>query len=74
MLGVNDVAQNDLLAGDARVIARYVKGKGLAGVRFWSLDRDQPCARPPSGASPRCSGIESVPALGYSAALDPTQR
>ena len=74
MLGVNDVAQNDLLEGDAKVIARYARDKGLAGVRFWSLDRDQPCARPPSGASPRCSGLENVPALGYSAAFDPSPR
>ncbi len=74
MLGVNDVGQNDLLAGDAKVIARYARERGLAGVRFWSLDRDQPCPRPPSGASPRCSGLESVPALGYSAAFDPSQR
>jgi chitinase len=74
MLGVNDVAQNDLTDRDAEVIARYVRDKDLAGVRFWSLDRDQPCPRPASGASPRCSGLESVPALGYSAALDPSQR
>jgi hypothetical protein len=74
MLGVNDVAQNDLTDRDAKVIARYVRDKDLAGVRFWSLDRDQPCPRPASGASPRCSGLESVPALGYSAALDPSQR
>lgn len=74
MLGVNDVAQNDLLATDAKVIARYARDKGLAGVRFWSLDRDQPCPRPPTGASPRCSGLENVPALGYSSAFDPSQR
>ncbi len=74
MLGVNDVAQNDLLDDDARVITRYASEKGLAGVRFWSLDRDQPCPRPPAGASARCSGIESVPALGYSAAFDPSPR
>ena len=74
MLGVNDVAQNDLLESDAKVIARYARDKGLAGVRFWSLDRDQPCPRPPTGASPRCSGLENVPALGYSAAFDPSPR
>ena len=74
MLGVNDVAQNDLFSIDARVIARYAREKGLAGIRFWSLDRDQPCPRPPSGASPHCSGLEGVPALGYSAAFDPSQR
>ena len=74
MLGVNDVTHNDLLQNDAKVIARYAKEKGLAGVHFWSLDRDQPCQRPPSGASPRCSGLESVPALGFSAAFDPSLR
>jgi len=74
MIGVNDVPLNDLTLQDAKVIARYARDKGLAGIRFWSLDRDQPCARPPSGASPRCSGLENVPALGYSAAFDPSQR
>ena len=74
MLGINDVMHNDLLQNDAKVIARYAKEKGLAGLHFWSLDRDQPCPRPPSGASPRCSGLESVPALGFSAAFDPSLR
>ena len=74
MIGVNDVPLNDLRLEDAKVIARYAVEKGLAGVRFWSLDRDQPCPRPSSGASPRCSGLENVPALGYSAAFDPAQR
>lgn len=74
MIGVNDVPLNDLTLEDTRVIARYAAEKGLAGIRFWSLDRDQPCPRPPSGASPRCSGLENVPALGYSAAFDPAQR
>jgi hypothetical protein len=74
MIGANDVPLNDLTLEDARVIARYAASKGLAGVHFWSLDRDQPCPRPPSGASPRCSGLENVPALGYSAAFAPAQR
>jgi chitinase len=74
MIGVNDVPLNDFTLDDARVIARYSANKGLAGIRFWSLDRDQPCSRPPSGASPHCSGFETVPALGYSAAFDPGQR
>jgi len=73
MIGVNDVPLNDLTSESSRVIARYARDKGLAGVRFWSLDRDQPCPRPPSGASPVCSGLQDVPALGYSKALDPKQ-
>lgn len=74
MIGVNDVPLNDLTLEDARVITRYAREKGLAGVRFWALDRDQPCPRPPSGASPRCSGLENAPALGYSATFDPLKR
>ena len=74
MLGVNDVAQNDLETSDAKVITRYATEKGLAGVRFWSLDRDQPCQRASSGASPHCSGLDSVPALGYSGAFAPSRR
>jgi len=74
MIGINDLPLNDLRLEDARVIARYATSKGLAGVRFWSLDRDQPCPRPPAGASPLCSGLEAAPALGYSAAFDPAQR
>lgn len=74
MLGVNDVAQNDFQVADARVIANFAKAKGLAGIHFWSLDRDRPCARPATGASPRCSGFEGVPALGFSAAFDTLAR
>jgi chitinase len=74
MIGVNDVPLNNFAVEDARVIARYAARKGLAGIRFWSLDRDRPCPRLPAGASPHCSGFETVPALGYSAAFDPAQR
>jgi hypothetical protein len=70
MLGVNDVANNDLRLEDAKVIARYAIQRRLAGVRFWSLDRDRPCPRAPSGASPVCNGLDGVAALGYSAAFD----
>ena len=74
MLGGNDVADNDVLPEDAKVIARYARDSGLAGVHFWSLDRDRPCPRPASGALPSCSGLDRVPPLAYSAAFDPTQR
>lgn len=70
MLGVNDLAANDFQLGDAEVIGRYARARGLAGVHFWSLDRDTPCARPPAGASATCSGMPAVPALAFSAAFD----
>jgi hypothetical protein len=36
---------------------------GLAGVHFWSLDRDTPCSQ--STASPTCNSVPSTTALQY---------
>ena len=70
MIGVNDVAANDFHVQDAEVIARYALKRGLAGVHFWALDRDTPCARPASGASPICTGMPGVPALAFGRAFE----
>ncbi len=70
MIGVNDVAANDFTIADATRLARYARERGLAGLHFWALDRDTPCPRPAQGASAGCSGIESVPALGYLQAFE----
>ena len=70
MLGVNDVAANDFHPVDAEVIARFARSRGLAGIHFWALDRDTPCARPAIGASSTCSGLPDVPTLAFSAAFD----
>jgi hypothetical protein len=69
MMGVNDVAANDFGMVDAEIVAAFVREKGLAGLHFWSLDRDAPCARPASGASPVCSGMPGVPAFSFGRAL-----
>ena len=68
MVGVNDVAQNDTRPVDIEAIARFYGDKGLAGLHFWALDRDQPCERPPMGASPLCSGMPQVSAGEFSRA------
>jgi len=70
MIGVNDVAANDFALADATRVARYARERGLAGVHFWSLDRDTPCPRPAQGASAVCSGLESVPAGAYLQAFE----
>jgi hypothetical protein len=70
MIGVNDVAANDFTLADAARLARYARERGLAGLQFWSLDRDTPCPRPAQGASATCNGLESVPALGYLRAFE----
>jgi chitinase len=70
MVGVNDVAANDFTVADADVIARYARRQGLAGLHFWALDRDTPCAGPASGARPDCSGLQQVPVRGFSRAFE----
>jgi chitinase len=57
MIGVNDVPNNDFTRKDARVLARAVRKLKLAGMHYWSLDRDLPCPVPAQGASATCSGM-----------------
>jgi chitinase len=59
MIGVNDVAANDFTVRDARVLAKAVKLLNLAGLHFWSIDRDRPCPEPSTGAVATCSGIDA---------------
>lgn len=65
MLGVNDVMHNVFTPDDARALAQFAKKMGLAGLHFWSLDRDGPCLQgePPLAAT--CSGLASVPATDF---------
>ena len=64
MIGVNDVVSNVFTLDDARIVNAAVKQMKLAGLHYWSLDRDQPCKRPVKGASPVCSTLP-VKALAY---------
>jgi hypothetical protein len=58
MIGVNDVAANVFTLDDARVVADAVRNLKLAGLHFWSLDRDLPCSADSTGASASCSGLQ----------------
>jgi chitinase len=69
MLGVNDVVANVFSLDDARTLARFVRDNRLAGVHFWSLDRDTACPPGVSGVSSMCSGLQGVAALGFTAAI-----
>jgi hypothetical protein len=61
MIGVNDVVNNVFTLDDARRAAHDVRAHGLAGLHYWALDRDTPCAEPASAASPTCSGLPQAP-------------
>jgi len=60
MIGLNDVSSETTSVSDVDTITAYAATNKLAGVHFWSLDRDTPC---PGGAqsfaSPTCSSINS---------------
>lgn len=57
MIGVNDVMSNVFTVADARLVAAAVKKMKLAGLHYWSLDRDTPCMEKVAGASALCSGL-----------------
>ena len=63
MIGVNDVSDELFSLQDADTLAQWAKSNGLAGVHFWSIDRDTPCSQ--ASASPICSSVSNVPAWGW---------
>jgi chitinase len=73
MIGVNDVVSNIFTLDDARMLAAAVKSMKLAGLHYWSLDRDQPCSEPTAGASATCSST-SIKAGEYNRVLGESMR
>ena len=57
MLGENDVAANVFTVSDADMLARFALERGLAGLHYWSLDRDAPCPPGAPRVSATCSGV-----------------
>jgi hypothetical protein len=67
MIGLNDNPTETFTLADVDTITNYAKANGLAGLHFWSLDRDTPCPGGSSGsASATCNSVSGVPALAYS--------
>jgi hypothetical protein len=69
MIGMNDVVENVFTIDDARSVAAAVKAQGLAGLHFWSIDRDKPCAAPMTAADGNCNGAPGVPAAAFTRAM-----
>jgi hypothetical protein len=63
MIGGNDVAGESFTLADSDTVAHFATSRGLAGVHYWSYDRDNDC--PPGAASATCNSIGSVGAYGY---------
>ena len=60
MIGVNDVRDELFSLQDTDTMVEWARSNHLAGVHFWSVDRDTPCSQ--SSASPICSSVPTVPA------------
>jgi chitinase len=66
MIGLNDVSSETFRISDVDTLSNYVNAHGLAGVHYWSLDRDTPCAGgAASWASPICNSTAGTTPLQY---------
>lgn len=63
MIGVNDVSTENFSVANVDTITSYAVANGLAGLHFWSLDRDTPCSQ--STASPTCNSVSTSTPLQY---------
>jgi len=63
MIGMNDTTSETFTTADVDTLTAYVVNNGLAGLHFWSLDRDTPCSD--TYASPTCNSVPGTTALEY---------
>jgi chitinase len=63
MIGMNDTTTETFTTTDVNTLTSYVVSNGLAGLHFWSLDRDTPCTD--TYASPTCNSVPGTTALEY---------
>ncbi len=57
MIGGNDVSSEQFTLSDADTIAHFALSQGLAGIHYWSYDRDDDC--PVGASSPTCNSMGS---------------
>jgi chitinase len=69
MVGVNDVVENVFTLRDADTVVQGVGRLKLAGLHFWSLDRDTPCRGKVTGADATCSTMPDMASGAYARAL-----
>jgi hypothetical protein len=63
MIGGNDNTSEQFTLSDADAITRFAASQGLAGIHYWSYDRDVDCA--PGSASATCNSIGNAGTRGY---------
>lgn len=63
MIGMNDVTDEVFSLADVDIVSAFAKQNGLAGVHFWSVDRDNDCQL--TYASATCNSTGGAGTLGY---------
>jgi hypothetical protein len=63
MIGGNDSGGETFTIADVGTVSSFAKQNGLAGVHFWSFDRDTDCG--PGSASPTCNSYGTAGTLGF---------
>jgi len=67
MIGGNDTKNETFTISDAAIVSSFVTQQGLAGVHFWSFDRDRNC--PPGPAKSTCNSYGKGGTLGFTNAF-----
>ncbi|MGH7439198.1 MAG: glycosyl hydrolase, partial [Polyangiaceae bacterium] len=65
MIGQNDTKSEPLTLGNVDTIAAFALAKGLAGVHYWSYDRDTDCAAGKASSTCNSMGAGYAGAYGY---------
>jgi hypothetical protein len=63
MIGGNDTQSEVFTIPDVATVSAYAAQKGLAGIHFWSFDRDNDC--PAGSASATCNSYGQAGRLGF---------
>jgi hypothetical protein len=63
MIGGNDTQSEVFSIPNVATVSAYAAQKGLAGIHFWSFDRDNDCA--PGAASATCNSYGQAGRLGF---------
>jgi chitinase len=62
-IGGNDTQGETFTLADVATVSAYALQKGLAGIHFWSFDRDNDCA--PGSSQPTCNSYGQAGTLGF---------
>ncbi|HEY4241479.1 MAG TPA: hypothetical protein VGM88_16775 [Kofleriaceae bacterium] len=63
MIGGNDTPGETFTLDDASAVGAFVQANSLAGLHFWSYDRDTDCA--PGSSSPTCNSLGTAGNYGF---------